>query len=115
VYGRRQHVVSVFSWPTCGRDTGVTSASSHGYHTLRWREGGVEHSVVSDLGLAELARSRACSASRSGSGGPPGISRGRRGSRLVSASRSAAAYRRARVHAPPRNLPCTPDSAPARR
>jgi anti-sigma factor RsiW len=56
VYGRRQHVINVFSWPTTDGDAGVTSAASHGYHTLRWREGGVERWAVSDLNAAELGQ-----------------------------------------------------------
>jgi anti-sigma factor RsiW len=54
VYGRRQHVINAFSWPTGDGDAGTTAASSRGYHALRWREGGLEHWVVSDLNAAEL-------------------------------------------------------------
>jgi anti-sigma factor RsiW len=54
VYGRRQHVINVYSWPTPGGDAGVSGADSHGYHALRWRDAGVEHWAVSDLNVAEL-------------------------------------------------------------
>ena len=60
VYGRRQHVINHFSWPTGGSDaTGDvtrTLATSHGYNLLHWRSGGVEHWVVSDLNATELGQ-----------------------------------------------------------
>ena len=57
VYGRRQHVINVFSWPTdSGRDVVADPApvARHGYNMLRWRRGGVEYWVASDLNAAEL-------------------------------------------------------------
>jgi mycothiol system anti-sigma-R factor len=55
VYGRRQHVINAFSWPAdSGRDAGESLESRHGYNMLRWRSGGVEHWVVSDLNAVEL-------------------------------------------------------------
>ena len=55
VYGRRQHVINVFTWPAAGGDDATrTLTTSHGYNLLHWRSGGVEHWVVSDLNAAEL-------------------------------------------------------------
>ena len=58
VYGRRQHVINVFTWPTDASsttgDVTPTLATSHGYNLLHWRSDGVEHWVVSDLNAAEL-------------------------------------------------------------
>ena len=54
VYGRRQHIINVFSWPTSGPDAEVTSTVSHGYNMLHWRDRGVEQWVVSDVNAAEL-------------------------------------------------------------
>lgn len=55
VYGRRQHVINVFTWPAdAGGDAPRTLTTSHGYNLLHWRTGGVEHWVVSDLNAAEL-------------------------------------------------------------
>lgn len=54
VYGRRQHIINVFSWPTSAGDAPVSLTASHGYHMLHWRERGVEQWVVSDLNPAEL-------------------------------------------------------------
>jgi anti-sigma factor RsiW len=56
VYGRRQHVINVYSWPTTARDAAASSGASHGYHTVAWRSGGAEYWVVSDLNAAELAQ-----------------------------------------------------------
>ena len=55
VYGRRQHVINVFSWPV--RDDGVAAAeprSHNGYNLEHWRDGAVEYWAVSDLNAAEL-------------------------------------------------------------
>ena len=55
VYGRRQHVINVFSWPAeAGGDAPRTLTTSHGYNLLHWRARGVEHWAVSDLNAAEL-------------------------------------------------------------
>jgi anti-sigma factor (TIGR02949 family) len=56
VYGRRQHVINVFSWPADpARDVPTPAPESrHGYNMLRWRSGGVEYWVASDLNAAEL-------------------------------------------------------------
>jgi anti-sigma factor RsiW len=55
VYGRRQHVINVFTWPAeASGDAARTLTTSHGYNLLHWRTGGVEHWVVSDLNAAEL-------------------------------------------------------------
>lgn len=55
VYGRRQHVINVFSWPAdAERDASESLASRHGYNLLHWRRGGVEYWVASDLNAAEL-------------------------------------------------------------
>jgi anti-sigma factor RsiW len=59
VYGRRQHVINVYTWPTAGGDAGVSSVASvasHGYHALHWRAAGAEHWAVSDLNVAELGQ-----------------------------------------------------------
>jgi anti-sigma factor RsiW len=55
VYGRRQHVINVFSWPAdASGDAPRTLSTSHGYNLLHWRTDGVEHWVVSDLNATEL-------------------------------------------------------------
>jgi anti-sigma factor RsiW len=55
VYGRRQHVINVFTWPTdASGDAPRTLTTSHGYNLLHWRTSGVERWVVSDLNATEL-------------------------------------------------------------
>jgi anti-sigma factor RsiW len=54
VYGRRQHIINVFSWPTEAGDAPVSFTASHGYNMLHWRERGVEQWVVSDVNAPEL-------------------------------------------------------------
>lgn len=54
VYGRRQHLINVFSWPSAGADEALAATASNGYTMYRWRSGGVEHWVVSDVNAAEL-------------------------------------------------------------
>lgn len=55
VYGRRQHVINVYSWPagqSVPPHTGVVDEK--GYHLIEWRNGDVELWAVSDLNRAEL-------------------------------------------------------------
>ena len=54
VYGRRQHLINVFSWPSAGADEGISGTAFNGYTMYRWRSGGIEHWVVSDVNAAEL-------------------------------------------------------------
>jgi anti-sigma factor RsiW len=55
VYGRRQHMINVYAWPSSSRTTAEPNESSRqGYHFVRWSSGGVEYSAVSDLNAAEL-------------------------------------------------------------
>ncbi|MFL5617562.1 MAG: anti-sigma factor family protein [Gemmatimonadaceae bacterium] len=55
VYGRRQHVINVFSWPA-SQDGATAPApqTRNGYNLEGWRQGGVEYWAVSDLNRAEL-------------------------------------------------------------
>jgi anti-sigma factor RsiW len=56
VYARRQHIINVYSWPSAGRDTPVSSAEEQGYHLDHWRSHGVEVWAVSDVNPSELSR-----------------------------------------------------------
>jgi anti-sigma factor (TIGR02949 family) len=55
VYGRRQHLINVFIWPTTrGAAVGADASARQGYHLLHWTTPEYTYWVVSDLGLAEL-------------------------------------------------------------
>ncbi|MDB4900283.1 MAG: putative transrane anti-sigma factor [Gemmatimonadetes bacterium] len=56
VYGRRQHIINVFSWPSAGDERLQAAISSKGYHLVHWRTGQVESWVVSDLNASELSQ-----------------------------------------------------------
>jgi anti-sigma factor RsiW len=54
VYGRRQHMINVYAWPTRAPDSPPTASAVNGYNMLQWRSGGTERWVVSDLNAEEL-------------------------------------------------------------
>ena len=56
IYGRRQHIITVYSWSSPGDDAPQSSLSTQGYHMMRWRSGQVESWVISDLNATELAQ-----------------------------------------------------------
>ena len=56
IYGRRQHIITVYSWASPGDDESPSSLSTQGYHMMRWRSGQVESWVISDLNASELAQ-----------------------------------------------------------
>jgi anti-sigma factor RsiW len=55
VYGRRQHVINVYSWPP-GTASAPRAAAfdEKGYHLVEWWNGDVETWAISDLNQAEL-------------------------------------------------------------
>jgi anti-sigma factor RsiW len=54
VYGRRQHVVSVFVWPAQKSEREAVPVTRNGYHVLHWATPEFTYWVTSDIGLAEL-------------------------------------------------------------
>jgi anti-sigma factor RsiW len=57
VYGRRQHVINVYSWPEPAPGSPRLGAfDERGYHLLEWRTGDLDVWAVSDLNRAELQR-----------------------------------------------------------
>ncbi len=55
VYGRRQHLISVFLWPAGrGPAAGPAATTGQGYHLLHWTTSDYVYWVASDLGLPEL-------------------------------------------------------------
>ena len=55
VYGRRQHKINVFIWPTDLGDSEPVSGSRLGYNWVEWRREGMEMWAVSDLNASELS------------------------------------------------------------
>jgi anti-sigma factor RsiW len=55
VYGRRQHLISVYSWPaTAPGDRTPAEDDVRGYHLVTWTSGGLTYWAVSDLNRDEL-------------------------------------------------------------
>jgi anti-sigma factor RsiW len=58
VYKRAQHTINVFALPEPEgtRDAAPRTASTHGFHTVRWTRDGMTFWAVSDVGAEDLAR-----------------------------------------------------------
>jgi anti-sigma factor RsiW len=55
VYGRRQHLINVYAWPSeSGASSPPQLSTRNGYHFLEWRAAGLEYWAVSDLNTKEL-------------------------------------------------------------
>jgi anti-sigma factor RsiW len=54
VYQRRQHVISVFSWPSTDRSAAPSFEVRNGYNLIHFGRDGVERWIVSDLNRQEL-------------------------------------------------------------
>ncbi|HXD47373.1 MAG TPA: zf-HC2 domain-containing protein [Gemmatimonadaceae bacterium] len=53
VYGRRQHVINVYSWPATSHES-PRAAAAQGYNMEEWQAGNIEYWAVSDLNRPEL-------------------------------------------------------------
>jgi anti-sigma factor RsiW len=55
IYGRRKHEVNLFVWPVnASGDAAARASGLRGYQLIRWRKGGMEYWLVSDLALPDL-------------------------------------------------------------
>ncbi|MES1259244.1 MAG: anti-sigma factor, partial [Gemmatimonadota bacterium] len=57
VYGRRQHVINVFVWPSRrAADSGsaVSGGVERGYNVVRWIRNDLQYAAASDLAIGEL-------------------------------------------------------------
>jgi mycothiol system anti-sigma-R factor len=55
IYGRRKHEVNLFVWPvSAAGDEAARASGLRGYQLIRWRKGGMEYWLVSDLALPDL-------------------------------------------------------------
>lgn len=53
IYKRRKHVINLFIWPEAG-PVETSEAQRQGFNLIRWHQGGLGFSLVSDLNPAEL-------------------------------------------------------------
>jgi anti-sigma factor RsiW len=53
IYGRRNHVINLFTWPSA-TSTAEATETRNGYHLQAWSANGMAFWVVSDLNEAEL-------------------------------------------------------------
>ena len=56
VYGRQQHVINLFVWPSPESNALPSTASRRGYHLLHGAAGGMTYWAVSDLNESELSQ-----------------------------------------------------------
>jgi anti-sigma factor RsiW len=54
VYGRRQHIVNLFVWPSTEPDDREQEFARKGYHFLHWSDAHMTYWAVSDVAAAEL-------------------------------------------------------------
>jgi anti-sigma factor RsiW len=59
VYHRRQHVITLFIWPSGSSPVRDATVSHNGYHLLQWTDGTMTYWAVSDASLPELQTFRA--------------------------------------------------------
>jgi anti-sigma factor RsiW len=56
VYGRRRHVINVFTWPADPTLMAESHYSRNGYNAIHWSHGPMNFWAVSDIALAELVQ-----------------------------------------------------------
>ena len=56
IYGRRQHIINVFTWPAGPEPISQSQFSRNGYNAIHWSHGSMTFWAVSDVGLPELAQ-----------------------------------------------------------
>jgi anti-sigma factor RsiW len=56
IYGRRQHVINVFTWPSEPTQVSENQLSRNGYNAIHWARGAMTFWAVSDITLAELTQ-----------------------------------------------------------
>jgi anti-sigma factor RsiW len=54
VYGRRQHVINLFTWPAASFTGNISEWSRNGYNLVHWTDSGMTYWAVSDITSAEL-------------------------------------------------------------
>ena len=56
-YQRRKHIINLYVWPAAGsaKPEAAHTASRQGFQLLRWRQGEMEYSLISDVNAGDLA------------------------------------------------------------
>jgi anti-sigma factor RsiW len=54
VYGRRQHILNLFVWPSGTKEVETGEFERKGYHLVRWSDAQMSYWVASDVSMAEL-------------------------------------------------------------
>lgn len=54
VYQHRKHIVNPYVWPVAAGDAAPRASSRQGFQLLRWRQGGMQYSAVSDMNAEDL-------------------------------------------------------------
>jgi anti-sigma factor RsiW len=54
VYGRRQHVINLFTWPAASATGNIGEWSRNGYNLVHWTDSGMTYWAVSDIPAMEL-------------------------------------------------------------
>jgi hypothetical protein len=54
VYGRRMHVINLFTWPAASSAGNLSEWSRNGYNLVHWTDSGMTYWAVSDIPGAEL-------------------------------------------------------------
>jgi anti-sigma factor RsiW len=57
VYGRRKHIINLFTWPA-GTAPGVRTWSHQGYNMVHWKKGEMGYWAIADITVAELEQFR---------------------------------------------------------
>jgi anti-sigma factor RsiW len=59
VYGRRQHILNLFVWPSGAKEADAGEFERKGYHLVRWSDAQMSYWLVSDVSMAELENFKA--------------------------------------------------------
>ena len=58
VFGRRKHVINLFTWPATTTSGNTSPWSRQGYNLVHWEKGGMTYWAISDITVAELQEFR---------------------------------------------------------
>lgn len=56
VYRRNRHPINLYIWPGAGSPSAPQATQWQGFHLVRWRDGAMNYSAVSDLTESDLAQ-----------------------------------------------------------